>query len=72
MHDIESVKEARQAELLAIPGVVGVGIVSGPLGEPVIAVYVAHRSAAAQIPKMLEGYPVSVEVSGEFDALLPR
>lgn len=71
MADIESVKRARQAELLAIPGVVGVGIISGPLGNPAIAVYVTHGGVAARVPKMLEGYPVSVEVSGEIDAL-PR
>lgn len=68
---IESVRKAREAELLAIPGVVGVGIVDGPTGEPAIGVYVADISVSARVPKSLDGFDVVVTVSGEFDAQLP-
>ncbi len=68
---IEEVKSAHESELLAIPGVVGVGIVDGEIGDPVIAVYVADPAAQKLVPTTLEGFPVQVQVSGEFDALGP-
>lgn len=66
---IEEVKRAHEAQLLAIPGVVGVGISDGDLGQPVIAVYVADLASGKAVPKTVGGFPVQVRVSGEFDAL---
>lgn len=63
--DIVDVKERHEAQLMAIPGVVGVGI-GEAAGEAVIVVYVEKRTPQIEqdVPKELEGYPVVVEVSG--------
>lgn len=71
MSDVEAVKKAHESQLLAISGVVGVGIVAGALGTPAIGVYVTHAGVASAVPKTLEGIEVIVEVSGEIDALRP-
>jgi len=61
------VKDKHTADLLAIKGVVGVGV--GALnGSPCIKVFLENGSAAlkAKIPKTLDGYPVVTEVTGAF------
>jgi hypothetical protein len=58
--------ERHSAELLEIPGVVG--LAQGERdGRSVVQVLVARRTPQllAQIPAALEGYPVVVVVSGE-------
>ncbi len=53
-------------ELMSIPGVVGTA--QGLCSEkPCIKIFVVKKTPALEekIPKMLEGYPVSVEESGE-------
>jgi len=65
----EQVKATHEAALLRIPGVVGVGVTDGELGESVIAVYVTGEDAVAAVPSEIEGVRVRVIVSGEFDAL---
>jgi len=67
---IEQVKEKYEMQLLtSIEGITGIGIGSES-GKPVIKVYVENESVAqdAKIPRQLEGYPVSIEVTGEFHA----
>lgn len=71
MADVEAVKKAHEAELLAIAGVVGVGIVEGPLATPAIGVYVTHAGVAASLPKTIDDVQVVVQVAGEIDALGP-
>jgi len=69
---IEQVKSKYEMEWLRIEGVEGVGI--GEENEkPVIRVYVAKKTKTIQekVPSQIEGYPVRIEVSGEFHAL-PR
>ena len=65
----EALKEHTDA-LLAIPGVVGVaqGLLSG---KPCIRVFVIDQTPQLQqqIPKVLHGYPVVVESTGEIRAL---
>lgn len=65
----EQVKATHEEALLRIPGVVGVGVTDGELGESVIAVYVTGEDVVAAVPSEIEGVRVRVVVSGEFDAL---
>ncbi len=67
---IEQVKEKHENQLLNISGVQGVGI-SEESGKSVIMIYVAKKtkSLLEKIPSQIEGYPVKIEVSGEFRAL---
>jgi hypothetical protein len=70
---IEQVKERYEAAWLAIEGVEGVGLGREGSGK-VIKVYVSKKTKALQqrIPTQVEGYPVRLEVSGEFRALPGR
>lgn len=70
----KSIVEAMKAweeRLMAIPGVMGIGIGLGEDAQvKVIKVYV-HRNAWArteQIPEQIDGYPVEVELRGTFRA----
>lgn len=67
---IEEVKAASEKDLMAIPGVMGVGISLNRDRQPCIKVYVDRQSASTvdQIPQIIEGYPVEVEVRGTFRA----
>jgi hypothetical protein len=70
--DINAVLAAHDKELLAIPDVVGVYV--GTLQDrrtPCLKVMLARKNSEAQrkIPKVIEGYPVVVEVTGETRAL---
>ncbi len=67
---IELVLKKHRRRLISLPGVVG--IAQGEYErKPCIRVYVARktRKLLRQIPSNLEGYAVSVEESGEFQAL---
>jgi hypothetical protein len=64
---IEQVKTEWEARLLALPGVTGVGIgLTEDREETCIKVYVTRRAAVADIPTVIEGYPVQVERRGLF------
>jgi len=67
---IEEVKAKHEMRLLGIEAMEGVGI-SEEAGHLVIKVYVSKKTKALQksIPARIEGYPVRIEVSGEFHAL---
>lgn len=67
--DVRSVVARRGPSLMAIPGVVGVGI-GGSAADPVIVVLVEHLTPALRraLPGRLDGYPVEVEVSGPVTA----
>ncbi len=56
-------------ELMAIPGVEGVGLTAAPDGSDAIIAYLRDASVAAQIPSILGGLPTVVEVTGQIDAL---
>ncbi len=67
---IEEVLKEHTDALMAIPGVVGVG--QGLCdGKDCIKVFVIEMTPELEqkIPKVLDGYPVEVEVTGEFKAL---
>lgn len=60
---------SRREELLARPGVTGVGVGRGErAGEFAIVCYLASDRHAAALPAELEGVPVKLEVTGEFKA----
>jgi hypothetical protein len=66
---ILEVKEDWEERLMAIPGVMGVGIgLTKHHQEKCIKIYVNRdaSSQVTQIPKQLEGYPVEVELRGNF------
>lgn len=68
---IEEVKADWEDRLMAIPGVMGVGIgLSQDRQGPCIRVYVNRQSSQTEdIPDEIEGYPVEVEVRKPFRAL---
>jgi hypothetical protein len=70
--DINAVLAAHDKELLAIPDVVGVYV--GTLQDrrtPCLKVMLARKNSETErkIPKVIEGYLVLVEVTGEIRAL---
>ena len=66
---IELVKEQHESELMALEGVVGVGI-SKCQGKPCIEVYLADESSnlKQQIPTQLNGYQINTKVMGRIEA----
>ncbi|MDJ0647737.1 MAG: hypothetical protein QNJ60_03440 [Xenococcaceae cyanobacterium MO_188.B19] len=68
---IEKVKADWEERLMAMPGVMGVGIgLTQDRQKTCIKVYVNRQSSAQadQIPQEIEGYPVEVEVRKPFRA----
>lgn len=69
LKSLVEIQARHEAEVLAIPGVVGIGI--GPAADAdrlEFKLYVSELDAAARqaIPRDLEGVPVKVEVTGRF------
>lgn len=67
---IQEVKDKHEARLLALPGVVSVGIGREKDGNPAIIVGLdgPRPGTEAQIPRLLEDYPVSVQIVGPIKA----
>lgn len=67
---VEAVLERHADQLISLPGVVGVAVGLCE-GEPCIKVMVAKKTPELlkKIPSTLEGYPVTVEETGEFRRL---
>jgi hypothetical protein len=65
---VELVKQRHEQMLLAIDGVLGVGIGRTPIGDEAIILYLRHASVARRVPSRIEGYPVETTVTGEIDA----
>lgn len=67
---IEDVLKQHTDELMSIPGVIGTaqGVCDG---KPCIKVYVKEKTPEIEqkIPGSIEGYPVSIEETGEIRAL---
>lgn len=68
---IEEVKKKYTNRLLAMPGVISVGIGKDPDGTPVIIVGLELPKSETQkkLPKTLEGYPLHIEIIGKIKAL---
>lgn len=67
---IVTVKGKYEGELMAIPGVVGVGI-GDCNGKECIVVFIQDRTAQIdrEVPGTLDGYPIQIEVTGLIKAL---
>lgn len=65
--DINAVMEAHAAELMAIPGVVGVAIGQTDDKSPCIMVLILEKKDEIlnKLPRDIDGYPVCPFVSGE-------
>ncbi len=68
---IAEVLAAHTPELMALPGVVGTYQGERPDGSPTIVVMIARKSADLErrIPRELEGWPVTIQVTGEIRAM---
>jgi len=68
---IEDVLRAHTPELMSIPGVVGTAQGALPSGAPCIQVLVVRRTREIErrVPKSLEGWPVTLVITGEIRAL---
>ena len=66
----ESVLAAHEEELLAIEGVVGLGLRTRPDGTPCLALYVSQDTSELRrrIPKTVDSLPTEVIESGDFVA----
>lgn len=60
------------AALMAIDGVTGVATGYSPTGDEAIIVYLREQAVATKVPRLLDGIPVVVEVTGEIDAQATR
>jgi hypothetical protein len=67
---IQEVKAKHKDRFLAMPGVVSVGIGRSPDGQSVIIVGLdgPRPQTVKQVPKLLDGYPVRVEIIGRVKA----
>jgi hypothetical protein len=67
---IQDVKAKHEDLLMAMPGVVSVGIGKNPDGQLVIIVGLDGRrpETVNQLPTILEGYPVRMEIIGPVKA----
>jgi hypothetical protein len=68
---IADVLASHTPELMALPGVVGTYQGARPNGTPAIVVMLAGPDAGLErrIPRVLEGWPVVLEVTGEIRAM---
>ena len=68
---IADVLAAHTPELMALPGVVGTYQGARPDGTPAIVVMLARPDAGLErrIPRVLEGWQVVLEVTGEIRAM---
>jgi hypothetical protein len=67
----KAVRDRHEDRLMGIPGAVGTGIAaSDEPGQAAVAVYVTKLTSQAQAaaPKEVEGLPVKLVESGEFNA----
>ena len=69
--DINQVKEAHTDELMKIPGVVGVYVGALYDGTPCIGVMIVKKrpELKRKIPRVIEGYPVKIDETGEIRPL---
>jgi hypothetical protein len=65
---VGSVLARHERALMAIDGVVGVGIGRTRIGDDAIVLYLRDASVQQRVPTQVEGYPVETTVTGEIDA----
>jgi hypothetical protein len=73
MKDINKVVEEYSQKFMAIPGVVGVAVSELDDHTPCIWIMVKELTPEieSKVPKMLEGHPVVIHVSGEIRPMHP-
>jgi len=64
--DIARHKHAQS--LLAIDGVVGIGVGRTAIGNDAIVLYIRDASVKQRVPTQIDGYPVETTVTSEIDA----
>jgi hypothetical protein len=64
-----TVQQKHAPRLMAIDGVLGVGVGLSPVGDEAIVVYLRDQGVAKNVPRELDGIPVQVQVTGPIDAL---
>lgn len=69
---VQAILRKHEARLMAIAGVKGVGEALGPIGNPVLEVYIAHPGVARLVPRKVDGVEVVTKIVGEIDAFLRR
>jgi hypothetical protein len=67
---IQEVKEKHVNRILSMQGVVSVGVGRNPDGDPAIIIGLdsTGMDTARQLPKVLDGYPVIVQIIGPIEA----
>ena len=65
--DFQKIIDDVQKQLMGRPGIAGVGQGKTADGRDSIVVYAKNRQALSQIPETVQGYPVSGQVTGEFE-----
>lgn len=65
---VETVLARHERMLMAIDGVMGIGVGRTPIGNDAIVLYLRDASVKQQVPTQIEGYPVETTVTGEIDA----
>lgn len=69
---VGQVLASEETRLLAIPGVVSVGVATGRPGEEALAVGVTDANVAARLPREINGVPLVITVTGPVDAQRQR
>lgn len=69
---IETALQRHEPTLMAIDGVVGVGVGLTPKGEDAIILYLRDASVKSRVPGHVGGYPVETTVTGAIDAYRHR
>lgn len=67
-HPIELARDRHEADLLAIDGVLGVGVGRTSIGDEAILLYLRDESARDRVPRTIAGYPVESIITGPIDA----
>jgi hypothetical protein len=69
---LERLLASEEPRLLAIPGVISVGIGIGRPGEEALVVGVVDAKVAVRLPREINGVPLIVTVTGPVDAQRAR
>ncbi|MGE3154072.1 MAG: hypothetical protein AB7G48_18680 [Nitrospiraceae bacterium] len=65
---IEAVRARNEGSLMAIEGVVGIGIGRTASGDDAVVIYLRDESVRQRVPAAIEGYPLEIVVTGGIDA----
>lgn len=69
---IETARQRHERALMAIEGVVGMGVGRTPTGDDAIILYLKDASVKSRVPACVGGYPVETVVTGGIDAYRHR